>query len=91
MRRRIYWLALAFLPVVTLMVFEIIQLSNGYNGSCGLLDAGWDCSKSEYIFSVLFNPLVWPALLLYLAAWLLVLFIAEMAILIYLRQRRAKA
>ena len=76
MRRTFSWSFLATAPILALLGFELVGLLNGYDGNCGLLDAGWKCSRAEYVFSAFFSPFILPVLLIYSVGWLLLVFIA---------------
>jgi hypothetical protein len=89
MRRKISWSCLAIAPILALVGFETILLLNGYNGHCGLLDAGWDCSKAEYVVSALFSPFLLPVFFIYSLGWLLLLSAAAVALRVYRRRHRA--
>lgn len=88
MSRKISWLFLAVAPISVLMAFSVWALISGYNGRCGLLDAGWDCSKTEYVVSSFFSPFVLPVLLIYSAGWLFMLLLVAFFIRLYRRRQR---
>jgi hypothetical protein len=43
--------------ILSFLSMEAWRLAEGYNGHCGLLDASWECGKTEYVLYSLFNPL----------------------------------
>jgi len=86
--RKVSWLFLAVAPIAAFTVFFVWALLSGYNGRCGLLDAGWDCSKTEYVVSSFFSPFILPMLLIYSAGWLLMLLLAAFFIRLYRRRQR---
>lgn len=69
-------------------MLEAWLVADEYNGHCGLLDAGWECSKSEYIWDSLFNPLVLPVLLIYSVAWFIVVGIVAAVVRAFRRRQR---
>lgn len=76
-------------PIIGFVVLEAWLVADGYNGHCGLLDAGWECTKSEYIWYSLFNPLVLPVLLIYSVAWLIVVGIFAAVVRAFRRRQHA--
>ncbi|WP_148044738.1 hypothetical protein [Stagnimonas aquatica] len=88
MSRKIAWSFLAVAPIVALVCFEVFVLLQGYNGRCGLLDAGWDCSKTEYVSSVMLSPFFLPVLFICGGGWLLFLLLAGLGIRTYRRRQR---
>ncbi len=82
---RLLWFLLATLPVIGLVTYEALQLLGSYNGRCGLLDAGWDCTKSEYVSSTMLSPFFLPWLLFFSGCWLIVL--ASVALLFHFIHR----
>ena len=68
----VIWLSIAILPVITLWNYEIVRAYADYDGTCGLLDAGWTCtltrtsnthfSVHSFFLHLHFGPLVgfWP-------------------------------
>lgn len=88
--RRISWWFIALAPLLALLAFEAWFLAGGYNGHCGLLDAGWECSKFEFIWSSLLNPLLLPVFFIYAGGWLLAVGAAALVVKV-LRRRRSAA
>ncbi len=88
--KRISWWFVAVAPIIGFVALEAWFIADGYNGHCGLLDADWECSKSEYIWYSLFNPLVLPVLLIYSVAWLIVVGIVAAVVRAFCRRRHAE-
>jgi len=76
-------------PIIGFVMLEAWLVAEGYNGHCGLLDAGWECSKSKYIWYSFLNPLVLPVLLIYSVAWLIVVGIVAAVVRVFRRRQRA--
>jgi len=76
-------------PIIGFVMLEAWLVADRYNGHCGLLDAGWVCSKSEYIWYSFLNPLVLPVLLIYSVAWLIVVGIVAAVVQVFRRRQRA--
>jgi hypothetical protein len=87
--RRISWWFLALAPVLAFLGLEAWLLADGYNGHCGLLDAGWECSKVEYIWSSLLSPLLLPVFFIYACCWLLAVGLIALIVKAFHRRRRA--
>lgn len=88
--KRISWWFIALSPIIGFLMIEAWLLADGYDGHCGLLDAGWVCSKTEYIWYSLFNPLVVPILFIYSVGWLMFVGIIATVVRIFRgRQRNA--
>jgi hypothetical protein len=68
---RVSWAFIAVGPIVGLIGLEVWTVLDGYNGHCGLLDAGWDCSKGEYLWSAMTSPFVLPIVFVWIVGWLL--------------------
>jgi len=86
--KRISWWFVAVVPIIGFVVLEAWLVADGYNGYCGLLDAGWECSKSEYIWYFFFNPLVLPFLLICSVAWFIVVGIVAAVVRAFRRRQR---
>jgi putative effector of murein hydrolase LrgA (UPF0299 family) len=89
-RSGISWWLIAAGPIVGLILLEVWLLADGYNGHCGLLDAGWECSKFEYLSSSLLSPLLLPVTLLLAIGWLAVVGVAALLVRV-IRRRRHEA
>lgn len=76
MKQKPSWRFLAIAPISALLILTIALLVIGYDGRCGLLDSGWDCSRSEYVLSALLNPLILAPLAILSAGWLSILLAA---------------
>jgi hypothetical protein len=85
--RRAYWLLLAAIPVITFIGYSVAEMVGGYSGRCGLLDASWACSRSEYVRLELQSPFVLPWLMLCSVSWLVLVAIGA----ILFRAFRSKA
>ncbi len=87
--KKVSWSFLAIGPIVGFVALQVWLLADGYNGHCGLLDAGWECSKAEYLLYSVVNPLIAPILLIYSIGWLLLLGIAAFVIRLFRRRQSA--
>jgi hypothetical protein len=87
--KRISWWFIAMAPIIEFVMLGAWLVADGYNGHCGLLDAGWECSKSEFILDSLLNPLVLPVLLIYSVAWLIIVGIVAAVVRVFRREQRA--
>ncbi len=76
-------------PIIGFVMLEAWLVADGYNGHCGLLDAGWECSKSEHILYSLLNPLVLPVVFIYSVAWLIVVGFVAAVVRVFRRRQRA--
>jgi hypothetical protein len=88
--RRISWWFIALAPPLLFLAFEAWFLAAGYNGHCGLLDAGWECSRLEYVWSSLLSPFLLPVFLIYAGGWLLAV-AASAFVVKFLRRRHSSA
>lgn len=87
--KKVSWWFLAIGPIVGFVALQAWLLADGYNGHSGLLDAGWECSKAEYLWFSLVNPLIAPVLFIYSVGWLLILGIVAFGIHLFRRRQRA--
>lgn len=84
-RERALFLLFAAVPVATLWVYQGLEAAHHYEGTCGLLDASWACSKVQYVEFTLFNAFVFPFLAAVSIGWLIIVAIANW---IYSRLRK---
>lgn len=63
------WL-IALLPIGGCLAILAWAFNADYDGACGLLDAGWRCSRLEYVWYSFTNPLTLFFLMAYVIAWL---------------------
>lgn len=89
LKKIVILLFLSIAPIVAYVSYVVITLLNDYNGRCGLLDAAWDCTRSEYVNYVLFSVWVFPAVFFYSVAWLFILLVAALLVRTYRKKRRA--
>jgi hypothetical protein len=92
MSKRTYlttWLAIAIAPVVALWIYEILKIRADYNGTCGLLDAGWTCTRSQYVEYTLLNAFVFPTLAIWTAGWIFT--VVVMGLMIFRLHKRRNA
>jgi hypothetical protein len=84
------FLVFAGVPVAALWIYQGLQAAHDYAGTCGLLDAGWACSKAQYVELALSSAFVFPFLAAVSIGWLIVV---AAATLMYsrLRKRRGSA
>jgi hypothetical protein len=78
-------LLFAAVPIVALWTYQGLKALHDYQGSCGLLDAGWACSKAQYVEYTLSSVFVFPFLAAVSIGWLIVV---TLAALICSRQRK---
>ena len=62
----------ATVPIAALWSYQGLQAAHDYESTCGLLDAGWTCSKAQYVEFTLFNAFVFPFLAAVSISWLIV-------------------
>jgi hypothetical protein len=55
-----------------LWIHQGLQAAHNYVGTCGLLDAGWACSKAQYVEFTLLSAFVFPLLAAVGIGWLIV-------------------
>jgi len=73
------WVLLLFIagaPIAVLWIYQGLQAGHDYEGTCGLLDAGWTCSKVQYVEFSLFNAFVFPFLAAVSISWVIAVAIA---------------
>jgi len=85
--RWVLYLLSAGVPIAALWIYQGLQAAHNYAGTCGLLDAGWACSKVQYVEFTLLSAFVFPFLA---AVSIGCLIVVAMATWIYagLRKRR---
>ena len=83
--RWVLYLLSAGVPVAALWIYQGLRAAHDYAGTCGLLDAGWACSKAQYVEFTLFSAFVFPFLAAVSIGWPIVV---AMAIWIYARLRK---
>jgi hypothetical protein len=86
--KKFLWLTFTIVPLVALWVRESFLALTGYEGTCGLLDRGWDCSKWEYVKEYLLNGFVAPFLVAESIGWLFV--VAVVAVILFLFDKRQR-
>jgi hypothetical protein len=69
-RESVLFLLFAALPVTALWTYQGLQAAEHYEGTCGLLDAGWACSRVQYVEYTLSSAFVFPFLAAISIAWL---------------------
>jgi hypothetical protein len=72
---------------MALWTYEGLQALHEYEGTCGLLDAGWACSKAQYVEYTLSSVFVFPFLAAVSIGWFIAVAIAAWTY-SRLRQRR---
>jgi hypothetical protein len=81
------WLLVTVVPVAGLWVHEAFTFYSNYSGTCGLLDAGWPCTRVQYVKYSLMSVLVLPTLVLRSCTWLIVVTVLALSIRRYLNRR----
>jgi hypothetical protein len=80
------WLAFTIVPLFALWARASFFALAGYEGTCGLLDRSWPCSKWEYVKAYLFNAFVAPFSIAESVGWLLV--VGVVAVMLFLFRKR---
>jgi len=75
-KEKVLFVLFAAVPVVAFWIYQSLEAARDYKGTCGLLDAGWDCTKAQYVEYTLFNAFVFPFLAAVSIGWLILLVIA---------------
>jgi hypothetical protein len=80
------WLLAIVVPIAGLWLYSALRFYADYGGTCGLLDAGWPCTRAQYVeYSRVF---VLPTLALWSCTWAIV--VAALALLIrWIRKGRS--
>jgi hypothetical protein len=84
----IVWILVAIMPVAGFWLEGALHFYSTYEGTCGLLDAGWPCTRLQYVKYSMLDALVLPGLVIYSAAWFVVVLVAGIAV--RLTRRRLK-
>jgi hypothetical protein len=64
-------LLIASAPIAAFWIYQGLNASYNYEGTCGLLDANWACSKTQYVEYSLFNAFVFPYLAAVSISWVI--------------------
>jgi hypothetical protein len=74
------WILLATIPVAGFWFDSVLHFYSTYEGTCGLLDAGWTCTRMQYVQFSMLHAFVLPSLAIYSVAWLLVVLVAGIGV-----------
>ena len=64
-------LLIGVVPIAALWTYYALQALNEYEGTCGLLERAWPCSKAQYVEYTLFSVFVFPFLAAVSIGWLI--------------------
>lgn len=84
--KKFLWLAFSVVSLIGLWSRATFLAMSNYEGTCGLLDSSWPCSKWEYVKEYLLNAFVAPFLIAESVGWLLV--VAIVAVILFLFRKR---
>jgi hypothetical protein len=82
------WLLVTVVPIIGIWVLATLTFYSSYNGTCGLLDAGWPCTRIQYIKYSLTSVFVLPTLVLQSGLWLIVVAVLALLLRRFLKRRR---
>jgi len=74
------WLLATVVPVAGLWAYSALRFYADYGGTCGLLDAGWPCTRAQYVEYSLTSVFVLPTLTLWSCAWAIVVSVVALLV-----------
>jgi hypothetical protein len=85
-KKTVFWIAFAVVPIVAIWTYGLVATLEGYEGTCGLLNRGFRCTRWEYVKDNLLSAFVAPGLIAANVTWLLIA--AVVAVVFFLFRQR---